>query len=115
MTELGDNGNGRITLAVLQETVRNQGEETRRTIDALMRKLDATCESISRDHDTLVKLQGTLDTEVSKADGTHSRIFAITDSLGDRVDKLDGRDKWGTFGVLVAAVIASVLSAVLGK
>ena len=116
MSEGNGNDNGRITLAVLQRTVELQGDETRRSLEALVQKLNDVCTSISKDHDTLVCLSGELRTEVQRAEGTHARIFTITDTLTEDVEKLDAkldrvdsRDKWGTVGAMILATASGIL------
>jgi hypothetical protein len=116
MSEGNGNDNGRITLAVLQRTVELQGDETRRSLEALVQKLNDVCTSISKDHDTLVCLSGELKTEVQRAEGTHARLFTITDTLTDdvgkldtKIDRVDSRDKWGSIGVAAIAVISGII------
>jgi hypothetical protein len=116
MSEGNGNDNGRITLAVLQRTVELQGGETRRSLAALVQKLNDVCSTISKDHDTLVALSGELRTEVQREEGTHARIFTITDALTEdvkeldaKLDRVDARDKWGSLGVAIIAVASGIL------
>jgi hypothetical protein len=114
MTSAPDGGRSPdVSIAVLEETVRAQGDETRRAVEQLRCTVTEALNRLQDDHDRITRLEGKVDTEVERAGGEHKRLFTITDGITAELGRLSSRDRLEAAGLLLAAVIAAVIGALV--
>jgi hypothetical protein len=88
-------GNGRVTLALLCQK-----------IDTVIEKLD-DLSACYRDHNTRIGLlERTQDVHAERIKGCDEDVTALT----AQVDHINTRDRWGTVGTGIAAMVAGIVA-----
>lgn len=87
-----DNGNGRVTMAVLATK-----------LDQVLAELKEIKQCQQADHDRIGKLE-------SRAEANREGLGA----LREKVDGMDSRDRWWNGGNSIAALIAGAIAAIMG-
>lgn len=93
-----DNGNGRITMAVIGAK-----------LDQVIATLDRACREQEEAHERIVILEQRLAAEVMRAQTEHGVFRRDIDGVAGSVEKLRARDMFGSVGASLLALAAGAV------